>query len=170
MELWLPWIKIAGPIVVSIAIIWFTFRLKRPKNDWFITTSRSVGILSSLPLFGVSLFLLTAQGCEEDRRLVSSPDGKHVARLMIWGSVPSGTSVHVIERRSWSPTWQTVSEGTTIGTLIDPLEPQLSWRSNTELLIDYPATTEGTGFLCESRSLGDILISCKTHKGNKQWN
>lgn len=166
MELWLPWIKIVGLALIAVAVVSFPFTLKRPWHQGFVIIGRVMGLLGAVPILFFSFFLLTAQGCEEDRRLIGSPDGKHVARLMIWGSVPTGTSVHVIERQSWSPMWQTVSEGSTTGTSIDPLEPRLSWNGNAQLLIDYPVATEGTGFLCQSKSVGDILIVCKTHKGN----
>lgn len=161
----MPWIEIIGLAIIPIALVWFAFRLERTR--WLTTTARVVSVTSSIPILLLSLFLLTAQGCEENRNLIGSPDGKHVTRLMIWGSVPTGTSVRVIERRNWSPIWHVVSEGATIGTLLDPLEPRLSWADNSKLVIDYPAPSDSTSFLCENQKVGDILVECKTHKGNQ---
>ncbi|MGD0444917.1 MAG: hypothetical protein ABSA39_13370 [Edaphobacter sp.] len=166
MELWLPWIEILGLAVIPFILFWLTFRLKVTQRGRLVMTARVISVVISLPILLFSLFLLTAQGCEEDHGLIGSPDGKHVARLMVWGSVPTGTSVRVILRKSWSPLWQVVSDGATVGTSLDPLEPRLSWIDNSRLIIDYPAPSAGTGFRCDSQKVGDILIVCRTHKGN----
>jgi hypothetical protein len=166
VELWLPWIEILGLAIIAIVLLWLTRKLKGAQGRWLVITAHVVSVIISLPILLFSLFLLTAQGCEENRGLVGSPDGKHVVRLMIWGSVPTGTSVRVIARRSWSPLWKVVSEGSTVGTVLDPLEPRLSWQNNSTLIIDYPSPSDGTGFRCENQRVGDILIVCRTHRGN----
>ena len=161
MELWLPRILIAAPVFFAILFTWLGLRFLSGRS-WRVAVSlMSVAVWCLAVL--LSLFLLTAQGCEEDRHLIGSPDGKHVARMMIWGSVPSGTSLRVIERRSWSPEWRVVSEAETIGTLLDPIEPRLTWTDNFHLVIDYPIPSEGTGFDCVNKKVGAILIVCRTH-------
>jgi hypothetical protein len=165
MELWLPWIETAVPIVVGIAALVFAVKVGF-KEAWkrIVLVTASIGLLVVCLL--VSFFLFGAQGCEEDRQLIGSPDGKHVARLMIWGSVPTGTSLRVIERKSWSPIWHVVSDAGSIGTPLEPIEPHIAWRDNSHLVIDYPVHTEGSGFDCVGRQVGDILIVCKTHQIN----
>jgi len=118
----------------------------------------------ALPVWICSLFLLSVQGCEEDRGLIGSPDGRHVARLMIYGNVPTGSSLRVVERKSWRPWWQEVSGAGSIGTPLEPIEPRLTWSDNSHLLIDYPVPTEGSGFDCQSKQVRDILIVCRTHE------
>ncbi|MGH9595759.1 MAG: hypothetical protein ACRD3K_03080, partial [Edaphobacter sp.] len=87
------------------------------------------------------------------------------ARL-IWGSVPSGSSIWVIERRSWSPFWKEVASGASIGTSLDPIEPKIHWADNFHLILDFPADTShdnSYGHLCENKQVEDILVQCKTH-------
>ena len=163
MEIWLPWIEIAGLAILPLVVLRLAFKLKRAQHRWQIPTTRVVSVIVAIPIWLFSLLLLSAQGCEEDRRLTGSPDGKHVARLMIWGSVPTGTSLRVIERRSWSPEWQVVSEASSIGTPLDPIEPWLTWSDNSHLVIDYPTSTDGTGFDCKNEQIGHILVECKSH-------
>jgi hypothetical protein len=164
MELWLPWMKIAAPAIFSFAVIWIAHRYKGLRQRRSTETIRVASIVVAAPLVALSLFLLSAQGCEEDRVLVGSPDGRHVARMMIWGSVPTGTSLQIIERHSWSPQWQVVSSAATVGTLLDPIEPKVIWIDNSHLLLDYPEASEGSGFDCTGRKVGDIWLICKTHK------
>jgi hypothetical protein len=111
-------------------------------------------------------FLLTAQGCESHGVLIVSPDGRHAARMMIYGNVPGGTSVWVIARRSWSPLSEEVASGSSIGTLLDPIEPTIVWEDNSHLILDFPATDPGDSsyrHLCQNKQVGDILVVCKTH-------
>jgi hypothetical protein len=161
MEVWVPWLEIAAPILLAISLTWLGFRFLSGRVRRIVFPVASIAICCVTA--GLSLFLLTAQGCEENRPLIGSPDGRHVARMMIWGSVPSGTSLRIIERRSWSPHWQVVSEAGTIGTLLDPIEPRLAWTDNRHLVIDYPVPGEGSGSDCINKKVGDILIVCKTH-------
>ena len=163
MEVWLPWLEGLIPLVLVVGAIWFVHRHQpRPALAKVATAIGLVAFIAAGLI--VSAFLLSAQGCEEDRALVGSPDGRHVARMMIWGSVPTGSSLRVIERRSWSPVWQEVSSAGSVGTPLEPIEPRILWSDNSHLVIDYPEATEGSGFTCESHRVGDILIVCKTHK------
>ncbi len=59
--------------------------------------------------------------------------------------------------------WYEVSVAGTVGTSLDPIEPKISWADNTRLVLDYPRLTEGSGFECKNRRVGDILVLCKTH-------
>ena len=165
MELWLPWVKTVGLPSIAVVLLWLAFRVQRAKGQWRVISARAVSVLGALLVLPYSLFLLTAQGCEEDRKLIGSPDGKHVARLMIWGSVPSGTTLRIVERKSWSPVWQEVSSAFTVGTLLDPIEPHITWDDNLHLVIDYPGQSEGSSFECSSKEVGNIQIVCRTHKG-----
>ena len=160
----MPWLKIVGLAILPVVLLLIVFRTKSAQPQWCIFTARYLSFLLAVPLWIFSLFLLSVQGCEEDRGLIGSPDGRHVARLMIYGNVPAGTSLRVIERKSWSPWWQEVSGAGSIGTPLEPIEPRLTWSDSLHLVIDYPVTTEGTGFDCESKQVGDILIVCRTHK------
>ena len=164
MELWLPWIKIAALVMLPSALIWLAYRCMRLRKWRRIETIRVASIIAAAPFIVLSLFLLSVQGCEEDRALVDSPDGRHVARLMIWGSVPTGASLQVIERHSWSPRWHVVSSAASVGTQLDPIEPKVIWADNSHLVLDYPDSQEGAGFDCMSRKVGDIWLICKTHK------
>lgn len=168
MELWLPWIEIVGLAVVPVSLLYFAFRRRVHIRQWPVRTARVVAVTAALPVWLFSLFLLTAQGCASHRELIVSPDGRHAARLMIWGSVPSGSSVWVIERRSWSPLWTEVASGASIGTPLDPIEPTISWDDNAHLILDFPASVPGDssyGHSCENKQVGDILVQCKTHIG-----
>jgi hypothetical protein len=46
---------------------------------------------------------------------------------------------------------------------LDPIEPQMVWIDNSQLVIDYPAPSDETSFDCVSKKVGDILITCRTH-------
>ena len=59
--------------------------------------------------------------------------------------------------------WTEVSTAGSAGTPLDPIEPRISWTDDDHLVLDYPAETEGSGFNCNSRRVGDILLVCKTH-------
>ncbi len=163
MEVWWPWIRGVLPLMLAGFVVYVLSRnrSKRPLLKVLSSLASTSSIL--LAIIG-SAFLLSAQSCEEDRAPIGSPDGRHVVRLMIYGNVPAGTSLRVIERKSWSPIWREVSEAGSVGTSLEPIEPKLSWPDNDHLTIDYPESEEGTGFLCESKRMGAILIVCKTHK------
>jgi hypothetical protein len=163
MEVMLPWIEIMGLALLPFVFLWAAFRLRRARDSKYGSLGRIASAIIALPIWLFSLFLLSVQGCEEDRRLVGSPDGKHVARLLIWGSVPTGTSLRVIERRSWSPIWHQVSSAGSGGTSLAPIEPRISWSDNSHLVLDYPEPTDGAGFDCHDERVGDILIVCRTH-------
>jgi hypothetical protein len=162
MEVLLPWIEIVGLAIVPFMIFFIASRVLRAQRRWRVA-GWTVSVIAALPIWLFSLFLLSAQGCEEDRQLIGSPDGKHVARLMIWGSVPSGSQLRVIERRSWSPIWHEVSVAGSEGTPLDPIEPRISWSDNDHLVLDYPVPSDGSGFECSSKKVGDILIVCRVH-------
>ena len=163
MEVWWPWLKGLAPLLPAVIILWLAFR-KAYKPLWLQEVSRLGSTLATFVLVLFSLFLLSAQGCEEDRALIGSPDGKHVARMLIWGSVPTGTSLRIIERKSWSPTWQTVSVAGSAGTPLEPIEPKVIWLSNHRLMLDYPEPISGfCGFECKSGTVGDIELICRVH-------
>ena len=168
MEVWLPWIEGTLPLLFAALVILLAV-LQRPRS----APMRALSSLSTVCTVALSLlasfFLLSAQSCEEDRALIGSPDGRHVARLMIYGNVPAGTSLRVIERRSWSPTWTEVSGAGSVGTPLDPIEPRITWADNYHLVLDYPVATDGSGFACMTRRVGDIFVVCKTHVG-RRWN
>jgi hypothetical protein len=164
VEVSIQFIRIAVLVLTPLLLLWLSFGRKVRGPRWSRISARIISAISALPLIALGLFLLSARGCEEDRPLVGSPDGKQVARLMIWGSVPSGTSLEVIERRSWSPTWQVVSTAASIGTPLEPIHPEINWSDNDHLVLDYPESAEGTEFDCTSRKVGDIWLVCKTHK------
>jgi hypothetical protein len=166
LELWLPWIKIVGLAVVPLILIWVTFRFKSSQHRWPVFTARFFAGIAAIPIWLFSLFLLTAKGCESHGDLIVSPDGRHAARMMIYGNVPGGTSVWVIARRSWSPLSEEVASGSSIGTLLDPIEPTIVWEDNSHLILDFPATDPGDSsyrHLCQNKQVGDILVVCKTH-------
>ena len=164
MELWVPRLEIASLAMAPMLMLWLVFRRVKSNRPRVVMAARITSMLASVPFFLFSLFLLTAQGCEEDRELVGSPDGRHVARLMIWGSVPTGSNLRVIERRSWTPSWQTVSRAGSVGTPLEPIEPRIVWLNNTHLLLDYPEPVDGTGSDCRSRRVEDIELVCRTHE------
>jgi hypothetical protein len=168
VELWLPWIEIIGLAIAPVLLLYFAFRRKMHIRKGLVMTARIVAVTAALPVWLFSLFLFTAQGCASHKDLIVSPDGRHAARLMIWGSVPSGSSVWVIERRNWSPMWKEVASGASIGTSLDPIEPTIRWADNVHLVLDFPANVPGDnsyGHECENRRIGDILVQCETHKG-----
>jgi hypothetical protein len=170
MEVWLPWIEIFGLALLPSSFLWLAFRRKRAKQGWRVVTAQVTSVVAALPIWLFSLFLLTAQGCEEDQPLIGSPDGRHVARLMIWGSVPSGTSLRVIERRAWSPRWEEVAVAGYAATPIKPIQPKIVWSDNLHLVLDFPSRVSGddAGFAyrCENKYVGDVLVICKTHETN----
>jgi hypothetical protein len=94
MEVWVPWIKIVGWAVVPFVFLWLAFRLKPTQHLRPVRAARIVSLLAALPIRSVSLFLLSAQSCEQDRPLIGSPDGKHVARMMMGKC----SGWHVVER------------------------------------------------------------------------
>jgi hypothetical protein len=167
LELWLPWIKIVGLAVVPVILIWIAFRFKGSQHRWpVLFTGRLFIGIAALPIWLFSLFLLSVQGCESHGGLVVSPDGRHAARMMVYGNVPGGTSVWVIARKSWSPLWEEVASGRSIGTLLDPIEPTMVWTDNSHLILDFPANDSGDSsysHLCQNKQVGDILVVCKTH-------
>ena len=166
MELWLPWIEIVGLAVVPALLLYFAFRRRMTRRKWPVLTARVIVATAALPAWFFSLFLLMGQGCASHEDLIVSPDGRHAARLMIWGDVPSGSSVWVIERRSWNPLWHEVASAASIGTPLDPIRPMIHWSDNVHLVLDFPANIPGDdsfGHLCENKQVGDILVQCKTH-------
>ena len=163
MELWVPKLEIAGLALAPILLLWLVFRRIRFRPLVGVAARTTTMLATVLCLF-FSLFLLSAQGCEEDRELIGSPDGRHVARMMIWGSVPTGSSLRIVERRSWSPFWRTVSRAGSVGTPLEPIEPKVIWLDNIHLLLDYPESVDGTGSDCTSRRVGDVELVCRTHE------
>ncbi|MBB5342858.1 hypothetical protein HDF10_000808 [Edaphobacter lichenicola] len=150
-----------GRILVCIA-----FRFKSSQYRGLVFPTRFFAGIAA-PLIGLfSLFLLTAQGCESHGKLIVFPDGRHAARMMVYGNVPGGTSIWVITRRTWSPLWEEVASGFSIGTLLEPIEPTIVWTDNSHLNLDFPVgdpSDTSYSHVCQNKQVGDILIVCKTH-------
>ena len=168
MEVWLPRLEVGLFVLLPAGLLIVAFRMSRTKHPKGTIAVRIVSLFAALPFWFLSLFLLVAQGYEEDRPIIASPDGRHIARLMIWGSIPSGTSLQVIERRSWSPTWRVISTAGSEGRPLDPIEPRITWLDNRRLLIDYPEPSDGSGSFCVSGPLGEVELVCTTHTSTKK--
>lgn len=163
MEVWLPWIRIIGAALVAIALLWLAFRRQKYRRGWAMLSVRVLSALGSLPVLLFSLFLLSAQSCASHGPLIGSPDGKHVARELIYGNVPAGSSIDVVERASWSPAWESVGGAASVGTPLEPIEPIVSWADDSHLILNFPNTEPGTGHGCIERRVGTVQIVCRTH-------
>ncbi len=105
MELWLPWFYITAACVLFVGSIWLFWR-KKIEQKSARTAMRVVGLVTSPVLFLATTFLLLSMGCERHSQLIGSPDGEHVARILVTlGSAMDQDYSTVIVRRSWSPLW-----------------------------------------------------------------
>ena len=161
MELWLPWIKLTVVALVAFGFLWNFFRLKAPQGK-----AQSISKLVS-GFVSVSLFLLVAwsaflQGGKRNSVLVGSPDGTHVARIMITsGTIADSKYSSVIVRKVWSPTWKRAYYGSGYFQEGGPAEPYVHWADHTHLVIDYQHS-EVEPSLCTNK-VDNILVECRAH-------
>jgi hypothetical protein len=163
MEVSLPWVEIAGFAIVPVILLAFVFGVRSAQLPESISRVRGWAVFAAVLLWSFSALLWMAHRYEQDGPLLGSPDGRHVARLIIWGEEAEGTSLRVIERRSGRPSWQVVSKASTIGMRVGPIEPRLRWVDDSHLVIDYPTPTQGTSFDCQNKQAAEIQIVCVTH-------
>ena len=67
MELWVPKLEIAGLALAPILVLWLVFRRIRFYRPLVGVAARTTTMLATLLCLFFSLFLLSAQGCEDDR-------------------------------------------------------------------------------------------------------
>jgi hypothetical protein len=158
METWVPWIKIGFIALVALGLLWGCSRLKLSNRRHF---ALAFGAALSISLLIFSAFLAFEQSGPRNSKWIPSPDGTHVARIMI----PSGSPVDsglssVIVSRSRTSKWQRAWSGP--GWMAGGGEgsPYLHWADNSHLIIDYHQTTEPA--TCKS-NVEDIIIECQAH-------
>jgi hypothetical protein len=161
VELWLAWLYVllaAAVLLGSIRWLWRT----RPEGRTVRVLVHVAGLLTTPVAFVVTLFLVLAQGCERHSPLIGSPDGKHVARVLInVGSAMDQDYSTVIMRRSWSPVWRDVYFGLGFYGEIGPIQPQVKWLDNSHLLIRRP---ESAGYPLDcAAKVQEIVITCEAH-------
>jgi hypothetical protein len=160
MELWMPWIKLAVILLAAFALLWNFFRLKTVQGK------KQVIIKSVSVIISVSLFLLVAwsafmQGGERNSGLFGSPDGNHVARIMITsGTIADSRYSSVIVRKSGSPTWRRAYYGFGYFQEGGPAMPYIHWADNTHLIIDYQVGDEPS--TCVNK-VENIFVECRAH-------
>ena len=163
MELSLPWLQIVAAAAAALFVVWLGFRLKVDER-WNRIVVRLAIAGVSLPFWLGSVFLLTAHGCEGHGPLIESPNGKYVARKLVYGSAIQDDFLTVIVRRSWSPIWHeafTGNGGEDRQAYPNLPEPRVNWVDDSHLVIDYPS--EGVYLNTCNRVVGDILVECKSH-------
>jgi len=162
MELWLPWLYItaAGPLFVGS--IWLFWKKKMERKSAHLVI-QIVGRITSPVLFLATIFLLLGVGCERHSQLIGSPDGQHVARVLVTvGSAVDQDYSTVIVRRSWSPVWTKAYFGIGLFDGRGSIEPLVKWLDDTHLLIKYPETN-GYPLDCATK-VGNIAITCQPHR------
>jgi len=134
MELWWSWSYVIFGGLLITGCIWL-IRLQN-KNKTVRILSKSAGSLFLIPCFLLTALFLFAQGCEKHTSLIGSPDGNHVARILVLESGPLDVAdgSTVIVRKSWYPIWTNAYKGPAYS--LD--KPRVKWLNNSQLLIEYP--------------------------------
>ena len=161
MELWLPWIKLAAILLLALALLWNYFRLKTAQDKKLTRIKLASGIVSISLLVWIA-WLSFLQGGERNSGLIGSPDGTHVARIMITsGTIADSKYSSVIVRKSGSMTWTRAYYG--FGYFeenVGPDTPHAHWKDNNHLVIDYQVGDEPSN--CQSK-VENIFIECRAN-------
>jgi hypothetical protein len=161
MELWVPWVKIAFIAITAFGSLWIFFRLKWTDGRDRPIPRVAAGTLSLLLLI-FAVYLAFVQGGHRNSKLMGSPDGAHVARIMITsGSIVDSDLSSVIVRRSGSLTWTRAYSGFGYFQENGPAEPYVRWLDNSHLIIDYQQSAN-VSTSCMSK-VEDIVIECRAH-------
>jgi hypothetical protein len=161
MELWFPWVKITLIALVGLGLFAASLRLSPTKGPKYSAVKFITGALC-LSLFSFAVYLAFMEMGPRNSELVESPDGKHVARIMITaGSVVDSKYSSVIVRKTRSPTWRRAYFGFGYFQEGGPVEPNLHWVDNSHLIIDYQQSKIEPS-VCVNK-VEDILIECRAH-------
>lgn len=161
MELWVPWIKIALIALVAFGLMYIRYRLTLT-NDRKRSILRLAFGAGSISLFLFVAYLTFAQSGPRNSKLVGSPDGAHVARIMITsGTVVDSRFSSVIVRKSGSPAWQRAYYGFGYFQEGGPAEPYIHWADNSHLIIDYQQSKIEPS-ICVNK-VEDVAVECRVH-------
>jgi hypothetical protein len=151
--------------VLSTAFFWWLFTRRSIKHRVARLAVRSLGLIAFIPACLVTLLLLLALGCERRSALIGSPDGKHVARVLVTlGSAMDVDYSTVIVRDSFSPMDHKAYFGPGAYNAKHAIEPQLKWIDNQHLLVSY-YDDWGADYPQECHTHVDgIVVQCLGHK------
>ena len=156
MELWVVWIKIAliGLTSSLLFLLWLDVRRSAASR-------RSILAISIILAFATAYFAFM-QGGQRNSKLVGSPDGRYVARIMVSsGTLVDGGPSLVIIRKPRSIKWTRVYAGDGYFQETGPAMPYIHWMDGRHLVIDYQGIKD-VQTKCLSK-VDDIVIECRAH-------
>jgi hypothetical protein len=151
--------------VLCTSFFWWLFTRRSIQHRAARLAVRSLGLIAFVPAFLVTLLLLLGLGCERRSALVKSPDGKHVARVLVnIGSAVDIDYATVIVRDRFSPIDHTAYFGPGDYDANQAVEPQLKWIDNQHLLVNY-YDDWGASYPQQCHTYVDgIVVQCVSHK------
>jgi hypothetical protein len=160
MELWEPWLRPVGAIIVLIIILRSAF-FGRNKDRRPHFAIRALSIFVSVPVAVLAVLSLLMIGCESYGPLIGSPDGHHVARVQVSDALGAVVQpvASVAVRHSWIPIWRNAYVGFGFPGSSETMEPKVKWLDDSHLLITYPAGGEDPTICRES--VGQIVVRCE---------
>jgi hypothetical protein len=146
---------------MAVGFLWNFFRLKSAGGTGrMILGCASLGV--SVLLVLMVAWLAFEQGGERYSGLIVSPDGTHVARIMITsGTIADSKYSSVIVRRVWSLNWRRAYYGFGYFQEGGPVEPYLHWADSKHLVVDYQQSSVDPSS-CPPR-VDDIVVECRAH-------
>ncbi len=161
MEVWFPWIKITLIALLAFGFLRICVRLKAIKGRKSSILRLTCAAISLSGLVFVAYLALLQTG-PRNSELFGSPDGTHVARIMITsGTIVDSDYSSVIVRRTESRKWIRAWSGDGWMQGGGEASPYLHWADDSHLVIDYHKTkTEPT---CSTK-VDDIYVECHAHE------
>jgi len=163
MELWPARLMIIAVFAMIVGCFWLMHFRKG-----FSRLGRVVmciaGWVVVLPCLLVSLFLISLSGCTDNSPLIGSPDGKHVARIMVnRGDATNVNYARVIVRKSWSPIWTTAYSGEWHNVPEEYLKGKVQWLDDKRVLVFYPNHRYNDRYYRDDyeKQVGNVVVVCK---------